>query len=79
MSVSPLSAEKEIEVQELAARIRTAFDAEAERIARLLVGKETKDLFGQTEFDVREVLLRVGAKAYELYLAEKKTATKGPA
>ena len=72
MSVTPLTAEKEAEAQELAARIRTTLDEEAERIAHLLVGKDVKDLFGQTEFDLRDLLLRVGAKAYELYLAEKK-------
>ena len=79
MSGSLFSAEQEVEVQELTQRIRTALDAEAERIARLLVGKQAKDLFGQTEFDLRDLLLRVGAKAYELYLAEKKTATKAAA
>jgi hypothetical protein len=79
MSLTPLTADKEAEAQELAARIRTVLDDEAERIARLLVGKDTKDLFGQTEFDLRDLLLRIGAKAYELHLAEKKTATRVPA
>jgi hypothetical protein len=75
MSRNPLPAEQEAEAQELTARIRATLDGEAEQIARLLVSKDTRDLFGQTEFDLREQLLRLGAKAYELYLAEKKTAT----
>jgi hypothetical protein len=79
MSVRTLTAEKEAEAQELAARIRKALDGEAERIARLLVSKDTKDLFGQTEFDLRDRLLRIGAQAYELYLAEKKTVTPAAA
>ena len=45
-------------------------------LARLLAGKEDKDLFGQTEFDVRGLALRMGAKAYEERLREKKMATK---
>jgi hypothetical protein len=76
MSSIPLTAAQQAEAEELAARIRLAFDREAEHLARLVVSKETKDLFGQTEFDLRERLLQIGAKVYELYLAEKKTATK---
>lgn len=79
MSLCTLTAEKEAEAQELAARIREALDGDAERIARLLVSKDTKDLFGQTEFDLRDLVLRLGAKTYELYLAGKKTATRAPA
>src|SRR5947208_2874558 len=79
MSVHTLTAEKEAEAQELAARIRQALDGEAERIARWLVIKDSKHLFGQTEFDLRDRLLRLGAKAYELYLAEKTTVTRAPA
>jgi hypothetical protein len=45
-------------------------------LARLMVGKPDKELFGQTEFQVRDILLRVGAKVYEEHLREKKTATK---
>jgi hypothetical protein len=46
-------------------------------MAETLVGSDS--LFGQTEFAIRDILLRVGAKAYEQRLAQKKTATKGPA
>ena len=79
MSVSTRSAETEAEVQALAARLRTALASEAERLARLLLSKEPQDLFGPTEFTVRDQVLRLGAQAYQVYLAEKKTATKGPA
>lgn len=79
MSSPALSPEQEAEAQELATRIQHAVDAEVLRMARLVVSKAPPELFGQTEFDLREILLRVGAKVYELYLAEKKTATKVPA
>lgn len=74
-----LSAEQEAEAQELATRIRQAIDAEVLRMARLVVSKAPQDLFGQTEFDLRDIVLRIGAKVYELYLAEKKTAMSAPA
>ena len=40
---------------------------------------DSRSVFGATEFKVRDAVLRVAAKAYEAYLAEKKTATKAPA
>lgn len=79
MSHTPLTQEQESEAQELAARIREATDEDLLHVARLLVSKRTKELFGQTEFDVRDVVHRIGVKAYELHLAQKKTATKVPA
>ena len=73
-----LSPTQETEAQALAARIRQAVDAEVLRLARLLVSKAPPELFGPSEFDVRDLVLRLGATAYELYLAEKKTAMKAP-
>jgi hypothetical protein len=74
-----LSAAQEAEAQVLAGRIAQAAQDELLHIARTLVGSNTRTLFGATEFHIRDVLLRVAAKAYEQYLAEKKTATKAPA
>lgn len=79
MFSTPLTSEQETEAQELAARVREAMDAELLQMARLLVGKPTKELFGRTEFDMRDLVYRIGAKTYELYLAQKKTATRAPA
>jgi hypothetical protein len=79
MSAACLTAEQELEAKQLEARIRLAIEKEVGALAKLLVGKADKDLFGQTEFDVRELVLRIGAKAYEERLREKKTATKDPA
>ena len=72
-----LSPTKEAEAQELADRAQQAVADEILQIARLLVSKETPQLFGQTEFDVRDLVLRIGAKVVELHLAKKKTATRG--
>jgi parvulin-like peptidyl-prolyl isomerase len=74
----PLSAEQEREAKVLEAKIQAAVQTELADLARLLVSKSDRDLFGSTEFQVRDIVLRVGAKAYAELLREKKTATKVP-
>jgi hypothetical protein len=74
----PLSAEQECEAKLLEAKIQAAVQTELADLARLLVSKSDRDLFGATEFQVRDIVLRVGAKAYAEMLREKKTATKAP-
>jgi hypothetical protein len=78
MSKISLTPEQEREAQELESMIRLVLEKEAKDLARLLVSKADKDLFGATEFDVRERMLRIGAEAYEQFLRGKKTATKAP-
>jgi hypothetical protein len=75
----PLSPELEAEAQELLTRLRTQTDADLLALARLLVSKADCDLFGATEFQVRDLVHRIGAKALEARVAQKKTATKAPA
>lgn len=79
MSSTPLSPEREAEAQQLADLIREATADDFRRLARLLVSKDEQHTFGQTEFDVRDILLKAGAKAYQTFLAQKKTATEAPA
>jgi hypothetical protein len=57
-----------------AQKIRSALDQEISRLARLLVSKSERDLFGATEFQVRDLVLRVGAQAFVEHLRGKKTA-----
>lgn len=73
-----LSLEQEAEAKILEAKIQTAIHKEIADLARLMVGKKDRDLFGQTEYQVRDLVLRVGAKVFEEHLREKKTATKAP-
>jgi len=75
----PLAPDLEGKAQELVSRLRSQTDEELLALARLLVSKEDRDLFGDTEFEVRKIVHRIGAKAYETHLAQKKTATKAPA
>ena len=78
MSSFELTPEQEADAQQLAALFREASQEDFLRIARLLVSKEERHVFGQTEFATRAILLRVGAKCFETFLAEKKTAIKAP-
>lgn len=78
MAGAPLSPDQEQEAQALKAKLRSAIDAEVEQLARLLVSRKPHEIFGQTEFDIRDIVHKIGAKALEEHLREKKTATKAP-
>ena len=73
-----LTPTQEAEARQLAEAIAEAATDEFLQIARTLVGSGDNP-FGKTEFTIRDVLLRVGAKVYQQHLAQKKTAMKGPA
>ena len=70
----PLPAELEAQAQELLARIRQRTDDELLALARLLVSKPDRELFGQTEFEIRALVHRIGARALE-ERSKKTTAT----
>lgn len=71
----PLNAELEAQAQELAARIRARADEDILALARLLVCKKDAEVFGDTEFEARTIVHRVGAVALEERL-KKSLATK---
>jgi parvulin-like peptidyl-prolyl isomerase len=78
MASSPrfsLSAEQEAEAQALAQRIHELAEQEFLDIARLLVSKPDGEIFGETEFQIRDIVLKAGAKALQEQLRQKKTAT----
>ena len=75
----PLPPEQEAQAQESAAAIARAAQEDLLDIARDLARCDGPALFGGTEFRVRDAVLRVAARAYEQRLAQKKTATRGPA
>jgi hypothetical protein len=60
--------------------LRHAADADLRLLADLLASKPDRQLLGQTEFEVRDLVHRIGAKAFETALHErKKGGTKAPA
>ena len=74
----PRSAEQEAQARELAAAITEVSEEELLEIARTLVEADPASLFGATEFKIRDLALRIAAKAYERRLAQKKSATAAP-
>ena len=74
----PLNAELEAQAQELAARIRARADDDILALARLLVSKNDAEVFGDTEFEARNIVHHVGAVALEERL-KKRLATKDQA
>lgn len=78
MPSAPLTPEQEARAQQLAADLQQALADDVLAPARSLIGNEQRP-FGQAEFQLRDLLLKAGARALELSLAQKKTATGGPA
>lgn len=68
------------EAERLDEALRAATDADLRALAELLASKADGEIFGRAEFEVRDRVHRIGAKAVELTLAgRKKGGTSGPA
>lgn len=60
--------------------LRQACDGDLRKMARLLAAKPYDQLLGRTEFEVRDIVHDLGAKALQSALdGRKKGATEGPA
>jgi hypothetical protein len=79
MPSKPQPSEKKAEIEDLTRAIREAVDEEIEELAANLLSTDDAHLFGDNEFKIRSIALKIAAKAYEQHLARKKTDTKGPA
>ncbi len=80
MSKIDLTAEQEAEAQRLAALVGQKVQEEVLQMYRLLVSKPDSQLLGQTEFDIRDRVHKIGAQVIETALKErKKGGTKGRA
>jgi len=62
LSHSVLNAEQQAEAELIYERIRGAFDAEARRLAELMASKETRQIFGETEYQIRDRVHALGAE-----------------
>jgi hypothetical protein len=67
-----LTPDQEAEALRIFERLKDAADAELMAVARLLASKETSELFGRTEFEVRDRVHAIGARALESALAGRK-------
>ena len=76
----PLTPEQVEAAERIYRAMQPACDEELRRIARLLASKPDDKLLGRTEFEVRDRVHKIGAKAIETALDERKKGdTKGPA
>jgi hypothetical protein len=73
---SELTLEQQAESDRILAALRQAAETDLRDLADLLATRDDATMFGATEFAVRDVVLRVGAKAIEAALeGRKKGAT----
>jgi hypothetical protein len=69
----PLPAVQDVAAQQFADELTQAVQGELLEMARLLEGVDPASLFGATEFEIRDLALKIAAKAYQQRLAQKKT------
>jgi hypothetical protein len=70
-STVELNEEQEAESQRIYERLRGAFDEELKTIARFMASKPNDQLFGQTEFELRDRVHELGARVLETAADER--------
>lgn len=79
MSRPPLTPEQAELSERILRSLRQAAEADLQQLADLLASKPDRQLLGRTEFEVRDLVHKIGTKAFETALGErKKGGTKGP-
>lgn len=66
-----LNQEQQAEADAVYQRIREAFDDEARRLAALMASKETRQLFGESEYQIRDRVHALGAQVLEAVAEER--------
>ncbi len=79
MPSTTLTPEQEALVQEITQEVVRAAASDIADLVRTVLSKSDRDVFGQTELTVRDIIHKVAVKAYDAVLAQKKTATRDPA
>lgn len=67
-----LTTEQQAEAQRIKAVLMKSVEADVELMAQLMASKANRDLLGETEFEVRDIVHRIGAKAVETVVNERK-------
>jgi hypothetical protein len=77
MSTPDLTPEQEAHAQELAKTMLKALEGDVLQMTRLLASKPDHQVLGQTEFQIRDLVHQIGAKAIQAELeARQKKVTK---
>ena len=80
MSFAHLPEDQARRAQQLLDSLTTAAEHDLRAIAELLASKPDDQLFGRTEFELRDRVLRLGAKALQVAAQQrKKGGTQDPA
>jgi hypothetical protein len=66
-----LNIAQEAEAQRIYERLEAAFDQERMRMARLMASKDNHELFGTTEYEVRDRVHELGARVLETAANER--------
>ena len=66
-----LNPEQEAEAQRIEAVLLEASRKDIHELARLMASKQNHEIFGQTEYGVRDLVHRLGAKALEVTANER--------
>lgn len=75
-----LTPDQETEARRIYDALKHSADAELMALARLLASKADGDIFGATEFQVRDAVHKIGAQAIQTALqGRKKGGTTAPA
>jgi len=76
VSRTPLTATQQAEADRIYEALRSSLDSDIRQIAELLAAKPDGQLLGATEFTLRDLVLKAGAKALHCALdGRKKGAT----
>jgi hypothetical protein len=77
MSTPDLTPEQEAHARELAKTMLKALEGDVLQMTRLLASKPDHQVLGQTEFQIRDLVHQIGAKALQAELeARQKKVTK---
>lgn len=80
MNQQPLPSELNDEAERIYQILKGRVDTDLRQLAQLLASKQDHQIFGATEFEVRDRVHRIGAEAIQTALEErKKRGTKVPA
>jgi|SRR5206468_10391211 len=72
MSQPTLTPEQHEEAERIYQILKLRTDAELRQLAELLASKQDHQIFGATEFEVRDRVHRIGAEAMQTALEERK-------
>jgi hypothetical protein len=76
----PLPPEPSEEAERIYQLLKARVDTDLRQLAELLASKQDHEIFGATEFEVRDRVHHIGAQAIQTALEErKKRGTKDPA